>query len=253
MLDGDAELPPEHVRAARRKTPAIPKGKFSATSTNFSKHKSNYMTMAYGWGKHGDVLDSNCTTNQYCDVEGPDPAETYGEAFVKLIPFMIPGGLDKNDMFWVDLNKGVRALYFPARYSYSDDFPNDAAYAKISFVENSGRMLIDASKLIGENTAKKADNYDGLNLAGITRETADKILLNRADHIGAYSFDSTITIYIPQFIGASYWVSIGNSVKGKPIDSIYLAKSADIKATRLPKWDSNRPWSLPPEFYFNVG
>ncbi|KAL8847488.1 MAG: hypothetical protein Q9221_007481 [Calogaya cf. arnoldii] len=138
VLESDASLPPQHVRAWRRKTAGPQPMPFVGDlAYSTSKHKSGYTTMAYGWGKHGDVLDANSTVNQYCDVEGPEPGYMYGDVFVKLIPLMIPGGLGNNDTFWIDLNKGVRALYFPARYKYSDDFPNDAAYAKISFVENS--------------------------------------------------------------------------------------------------------------------
>ncbi|KAL9033814.1 MAG: hypothetical protein Q9180_005750 [Flavoplaca navasiana] len=174
-----------------------------------SKHKSGYMTMAYGWGNHGDVLEYNSTIDQYCDVEGPEPSDM------------------QNDTFWIDLNKGVRELYFPARYQNSDDFPNDTAYPKISFA------LIDKP----------------IDLEPISRKTAETIALNKAYHVGAYSFDSTLIVNIPKFVEASYYVSVNDPTKAKPHDAVYLAKSDQIHATRLPYSDSWDKWSLPPEYY----
>ncbi|KAL8836831.1 MAG: hypothetical protein Q9176_006064 [Flavoplaca citrina] len=248
--ESDAKLPPEHVRAYRGKT-AEYRGSpmFPDISYSVSKHRSGYRTMAYGWGNHGDVLDYNSTINQYCDVEGPEPSDMYGDVFVKLIPLMIPGGLSKNDTFWIDLNKGVRALYFPARYQYSDDFPNDAAYAKISFVEDSARNLVDASALIFENTLSKALIDTPIDLEPINRKTAETIALNKEYHVGAYSFDSTLIVNIPKFVEASYYVSINDPSKAKPHDAVYLAKSDQIHATRLPYSDSWDKWTLPPEYY----
>jgi hypothetical protein len=205
--------------------------------------------MAYSWGKYSDVFDSTCTTNQYCDIEGPEPDYMHSEAFVKLIPLLIPGGLAKNDTFWIDLNKGVRALYFPARYQYSDDFPNDAAYAKISFVEDSTHNLIDAEPLIFGNTLSKSWFDTAIDLVDINRKTVETIALEKKHHVGAYSFDSTIIINVPAFIEASYWVSINDSSRAKPHDAIYLAKSTSIKATRLPASDSWDNWTMPPEYY----
>ena len=130
----EVELPPEHPRAARIQTAqGDGDGSLEQGLQNIfvkgqllpEKQRSGYATMAYGWGDHANVLDFTCETNEYIDVEGPPAKEMYGEPYVKLIPLMIPGGLAKNDTFWIDLNKGVRALYFPARYQYGDDFPND--------------------------------------------------------------------------------------------------------------------------------
>lgn len=251
-FESDASLPPKHVRAWMRKTAGYQGSPmFPDLSYNTHKHKSGYTTMAYGWGMHGDVLDRNCTTNQYCDVEGPEPPDMYGDVFVKLIPLLIPGGLnyDKNDTFWIDLNKGVRALYFPARYSYSDDFPNDAAYAKISFVEDSARSLIDATPLIEANEFSKELLDAPIDLELIDRKNSETIALNKAYHIGAYSFDSTLIVNVPKFVEASYWVSVGDASKSRPHDAVYLAKSDQIKATRLPYSDHDRKWTLPPEYY----
>lgn len=135
------------------------------------------------------------------------------------------------------------------RYKYSDDYPGDAAYAKISFVEDDAtRNLIDASELMLNNTVGKWLADSPIDLKGITRETADTIQLNIAYHVGAYSFDNTLIINVPQFIEASFWFA-GKPTRAKPHDSIYLAKSADIKATRVPKSDSYNNWRLPPEYY----
>ena len=202
--------------------------------------------MAYGWGDHANVLDANCTTNHYVDIEGPEPPDMEGDAFVRFIPLVIPGGLAKNDTFWIDLNKGVRALYFPARYIYHPDAPEDAGYAKISFVENSSRNLIDAKGLIFVNTIGKSLANTPIDLEGITRKTADTIQLNKEYHHGAYSFDSTLIVNVPKFIAASYYVSGGASRVENPHDALYLAKSADIKASRLPAPDH---WILPPLVY----
>ena len=240
----NAELPPEHPRAWRDRSDLE-----SIGMQGFWKHRSGYKTMAYGWGTHSDVLDSSCTTNQYCDIEGPNSDNMHDEAFVKLIPLLIPGGLAKNDTFWIDLNKGVRALYFPARYQYSDDFPEDAAYAKISFVEEGARNLIDAEPLIFGNTLSKALFDSAIDLIDINRKTFDTIVLDKKHHVGAYSFDSTIIVNVPAFIEASYWVSINDSSKAKPHDAVYLAKSTSIKAKRLPFSDSYEHWRMPPEYY----
>ena len=239
--DNFVELPPKHVRAYRDKC---------GCSVVF-RAKCGYKTMAYGWGKHGDVLDSYCTTNQYCDVEGPDPTDMYDNhsSFVKLIPLLIPGGLGNNDTFWIDLNKGVRALYFPARYTYSDDFPNDAAYAKISFVEDSARNLVDASALIFENTLSKLFVDEPIDLEPINRKTAETIALDKKHHIGAYSLDSTLIVNVPKFIEASYYVSINDPSQAKPHDAVYLAKSDQLRATRIPFSDSYEKWTMPPEYY----
>ncbi|KAL8998898.1 MAG: hypothetical protein Q9169_002117 [Polycauliona sp. 2 TL-2023] len=216
-LESDVELPPEHVRAYRRKTPG----------NKDYRHVQRLCLRNF-------EAQVRSTVNKYCDVEGPDSAEMYGDVFVKLIPLMIPGGLnsDRNDMFWIDLNKGVRALYFPARYQYSDDFPNDAAYAKISFVEDSARSLIDASQLFDGNELSKALIDSPLDLSNINRKTEGTIALNKAYHIGAYSFDSSLMVNVPN---------------AKPHDAVYLAKSAQIAATRLPL---SKTWALPGEFYW---
>lgn len=166
-----------------------------------------------------------------------------GEPFVKFIPLMIPGGLGANDTFWIDLNKGVRALYFPARYVYANDYPGDAAYAKISFVEEGSRNLIDASNLIFENTLSKLLVDNPMDLTGITRKTAEVIKLDKAYHVGAYSFSKTLIVNVPAFIEASYWVSIGDASKAAPHDAVYLANSEDIKATRMPETDSYDKWA----------
>lgn len=170
-----------------------------------------------------------------------------GEPFVKFVPLMIPGGLANNDTFWIDLNKGVRALYFPARYKYSNDFPQDAAYAKISFVEGGTRNLIDGSQLIFENTIDKFFGGKGIDLTAITQNNANSLPLNKQYHLGAYSFDSTIVVNVPQFIESCYFVSTNPSIR--PYNSIYLAKSADIKATRVPPADSWDNWHLPSGVY----
>ncbi|KAL8942189.1 MAG: hypothetical protein Q9216_001797 [Gyalolechia sp. 2 TL-2023] len=251
VLESDASLPPKHVRAWMRKTAGYQGSPmFPDLTYSTHKHKSGYTTMAYGWGMHGDVLDANCTTNQYCDVEGPEPSDMYGDVFVKLIPLMIPRGLGKNDTFWIDLNKGVRALYFPARYKYSDDFPDDAAYAKISFVEDSARNLVDAAPLIFTNTVSKALVDTPIDLEPIDRKTAETIALNKQYHVGAYSFDSTLIVNVPKFIEASYYVSINDASKAKPHDAVYLAKSDQIRATRLPHSDEGAHWTLPPQYYW---
>ena len=67
-------------------------------------------------------------------------SQLYGDVYVKFIPLVIPGGLAKCNTFWIDLNRGVRAFYFPARFIYHPDAPGDTGYAKISFVENSSRL-----------------------------------------------------------------------------------------------------------------
>ena len=248
FTESEAELPPKHPRAWMRKTGKATGNLIAdaVAGTAFAKHKSGYTTMAYGWGNHADVLDANSTTNHYVDVEGPEPAEMYGDVFVKFIPLVIPGGLAKNDTFWIDLNKGVRALYFPARYVYHPDAPGDAGYAKISFVETSSRSLIDATNLIFVNTLGKSLAATPINLEGITRKTAEVIQLNKDYHVGAYSFDSTLIVNVPKFIAASYYVSGGASRVENPHDALYLAKSVDIKASRLPPPDH---WILPPVYY----
>lgn len=249
VAEKQADLPPKHPRAWMRRT-NMPTGNLIADAiggTAFTKHKSGYTTMAYGWGNHADVLDSTCETNHYVDVEGPEPPGMYGDVFVKFIPLVIPGGLAKNDLFWIDLNKGVRALYFPARYKYHKDFPEDAGYAKISFVEGgASRKLIDASGLIFENTIGKTLADNPIELEGITRETAETIGLNKEYHVGAYSFDSTLIVNVPKFIAASYYVAGGADRKDNPHDALYLAKSVDINAKRLP--DPGH-WILPPLVY----
>ena len=245
----DAQLPPKHPRASSRKTVAPEKERFewnNPLKSIIGKHKSGYATMAYGWGDHANVLDSACTTNKYVDIEGPEADDMYGDVFVKFIPLLIPGGLAKNDTFWIDLNKGVRALYFPARYVYHPDAPDDAGYAKISFVDTTSPKLIDAKNLIFENTKSKALAKNPINLEGITRKTSETIQLNKEYHVGAYSFDSTLIVNVPKFIAASYYVAGGASQVENPHDALYLAKSADIKATRLA--DPGH-WILPPSEY----
>ena len=160
---------------------------------------------------------------------------------------VIPGGLKKNDAFWIDLNKGVRALYFPARYQYSKDYPNDAAYAKVSFVEDGpSRQLIDGSAMMFVNTLGKLVLGQPADLSDISRATAENTALHREFHIGAYSFDSTLVVNVPKFIEASFEVA-ANFDGASPFDSIYLAKSADIKATRVK--NKQPKWELPPEYY----
>ena len=250
QLERQADLPPKHPRAGADRTKQasgfLPLD--IAQGTAFAKHKSGYRTTAYGWGDHADVLDANCKTNHYIDIEGPEPSEAYGDVFVKFIPLVIPGGLAKSNIFWIDLNKGLRALYFPARYIYHPDAPGDAGYAKISFVENSSRNLIDAKALIFENTKSKSLANTPIDLEGITRKTAETIQLNKNYHVGAYSFDSTLIVNVPKFIAASYYVAGGAHSVENPHDAIYLAKSADIKATLFPK-PPNYNWRVPPSVY----
>jgi hypothetical protein len=257
-MEEDVKLPSEHPRAHRVKTdppvkvsglPAMLVGGGGLVDIFSGKHKAGYTTMAWRWGDSSEVLEPASDKNLYCDVEGPWPADMSGDPFVKLIPLVIPGGLANNKTFWIDLNKGVRALHFPARYRCSDDFPGDAAYAKISFVENNAtRNSIDASGLMFENTVEKWLADSPIDLKGITRETADMIQLNRAYHTGAYSFDSTLIVNVPQFIEASYFVA-AEPKRAKPHDSLYLAKSLDIKASRVHKSDSRNKWRLPPRYY----
>ncbi|KAL8657225.1 MAG: hypothetical protein Q9226_002120, partial [Calogaya cf. arnoldii] len=115
-----------------------------------------------------------------------------------------------------------------------DDISNDAAYAKISFVENSARNLVDASALIFENTFSKMLVDKPIDLEPINRETAATIALNKEY----------------QFIGGSYYVSINVTSKAKPHDAVYLAESDRIRATRLPPSHSSDRWRLPPEYYW---
>ncbi|KAL8847487.1 MAG: hypothetical protein Q9221_007480 [Calogaya cf. arnoldii] len=88
-----------------------------------------------------------------------------------------------------------------------------------------------------------------IDLEPINRQTADTIALNKEYHIGAYSFDSTLIVNVAKFIEASYYVSINDPSKAKPHDAVYLAKSDQIRAKRLPFSDSYDKWRLPPEYY----
>lgn len=195
------------------------------------KSRSGYFNIAYGWGQKSDIFDLESKKNEYVVLDGPKDESWTGDPIVKLIALPIPGGLKQNDTFWIDLNKGLRALYFPARYIYSKDFPGDAAYAKISFVEEKSRPLIDATSLIIENTVGKlikpwfGDTVPALST--LTRSNTDLANLNIEPTVGAYSFDSTLIVNVPQFIESSFLVSMDLS---SPHDSIYLAKSTDIKA-----------------------
>jgi hypothetical protein len=117
--ENQAPEAPEHVRAERDRTPPI----FGSNNTYIvpaisrfgAKHRSGYTTMAYGWGNHDDIFNVN-VESEYSDVREPGKASEFtGEPFVWLVALPIPGGLAKWDTFWIDLNKGVRALYFPAR------------------------------------------------------------------------------------------------------------------------------------------
>ena len=61
--------------------------------------------------------------------------------------------------------------------------------------------------------------------------------------------NSEICLSVPAFIEASYYVSINSPGKAKPHDALYLAKSADIKATRRPLTDDADNYRLPPSPY----
>ena len=238
VLSGRAAEPPKHVRAYRNNSNSD-----DAVELGFHKARSCYTTMAWGWGTASEVLDQNSSKNLYCDVEGPWASDTTDQPFVKFIPLVVPGGLKNNDTFWIDLNKGVRALYFPARFVYSDDFPKDAAYAKISFVEDGSRDLIDASDLMFMNGLNKIFGGTDIDLSVYTRQNTDVVKLEKKPHLGAFSYDSTIVVNVPQFIESSYMVA--SNQRAKPHDAVYLAKSADIKATRIPKSDGGDNWRLP--------
>lgn len=226
---GPTDQPPEHPRGYPRVADRYP----------FSKPKSGYSQIAYGYGKKVDIFDLGSTKNEYVVLEGPKDESWTGFPMVMLIALPIPGGLKQNDTFWIDLNKGLRALYFPARYIYSKDFPGDAAYAKISFVEKASRRIIDARPLQEENTFGKevklwfGDITPPLSLA--TRENSETAILNIEPTVGAYSFDSTLIVNVPQFIESCFLVSMNPSTSVH--DSIYLAKSTDIKA--FPRTDGS--------------
>lgn len=242
LSDRKATQPPQHVRASRADSNGETNVQFG-----FWQARSCYSTMAWGWGTASEVLDQNSSQNLYCDVEGPPPSYSTDQPFVRYIALVMPGGLKNNDTFWIDLNKGVRALYFPARYVYNDDFPNDAAYAKISFVEDGSRQLIDASDLMFMNDLSKVFGDTPLDLHDYTRQNTDVITLEKKPHLGAFSVDSTIIVNIPQFIESSFLVAYDQTAK--PHDAVYLAKSADLKATRVPPSDDGQNWRLPPEYY----
>ncbi|MCJ1348327.1 hypothetical protein MMC31_006558 [Peltigera leucophlebia] len=221
-VQGMADRPPKHPRGY----PGV------SEQDTFSKSRSGYYRIAYGYGKKVDIFDLGSTKNEYVVLEGPKDESWTGSPIVMLIALPIPGGLKQNDTFWIDLNKGLRALYFPARYIYSKDFPGDAAYAKISFVEKASRRIIDAKPLQEENTFGKefkpwfGDITPPLSLA--TRENSELANLNIESTVGAYSFDSTLIVNVPQFIESCFLVSMNPSTSAH--DSIYLAKSTDIKA-----------------------
>jgi hypothetical protein len=119
LKENQAREAPEHVRAERDRTePNCEVGPWGL-APNWdrigAKNRSGYTTMAYGWGNHDDIFDVN-VESEYIDVREPGKASEFtGEPFVWLVALPIPGGLAKWDTFWIDLNKGVRALYFPAR------------------------------------------------------------------------------------------------------------------------------------------
>ena len=69
----------------------------------------------------------------------------------------------------------MQALSFPARYKYSDEFPNGAAYAGTNFVEDFSRRPTDASTFRFEDTLSKALVETPFNLFGITRKNGGKI------------------------------------------------------------------------------
>ncbi|KAK2750603.1 hypothetical protein FQN57_002674 [Myotisia sp. PD_48] len=190
---------------------------------------TSYNSMAYGWGKKGDVLDRFSTVNKYIKVEGPVNGYTSMSPLVKLMMLPIPGGLKNSDMFWIDLNKGVRALYFPARFVLHDDKPDRAAYAKISFVERYERNLMSAKEIMDENTIGKHLFDLEVDLTNKTRKTEETVKLPRANQVGAYSIHHSLIIDIPRFIESSFWVA--TDPKAPVFESIYLAESANIQAT----------------------
>lgn len=257
------DLPPEHPRAVRipsyctvpgpliyiltsklidqrDKNHKIIQAPYGARDTNpYSKYRSCYRTMAYGWGNKDDVLDFNSTTNKYCDIEGYDAEDSVSQAFAKFVPLLIPGGLKKVDTFRIDLNKGVRALYFPARYKFSDGLPGHAAYAKISFVDEYQHNLIDAHNLMDQHTfIKQAFNWS-IDLDERARKTEETIALEKKYHTGAYSTNRTLIVNIPQFVDLSYLVA--KDPKTAPYDALYLAKSAEISSTRYTASGGNIP------------
>ncbi|KAL2843912.1 hypothetical protein BJY01DRAFT_248375 [Aspergillus pseudoustus] len=231
-LQSLAELPPDHPRAETDTTATQGRMMARALAPNADKHRTGYRTMAYGWGQLRDVFNTHTTVNEYAAIEGPEAPEMSGEPFVRFVMLPIPGGLSGNNAFWIDLNKGLRALYFPARYVYSNDYPNDASWAKISFVEEGGgRYLIDAKQLKdqgADGTFGAAVNDLDTQLEEATRTAVNTTKLNEQYHIGAYSFDSTLIVNIPKFIDACFMVSMDPTAA--PHDALYLAKAADITA-----------------------
>lgn len=194
--------------------------------------RSGYFNIAYGWGKKSDIFELESKKNEYVVLDGPKDESWTGDPIVKFIALPIPGGLKQNDTFWIDLNKGVRALYFPARYTYSKDFPGDAAYAKISFVNEKSCPFINAKSLMIEKTGgKMVTPWFGdivPTLSTLKGSNTDLANLNIEPKVGAYSFGSTLVINVPQFIESSFLVSMNLSASLQ--DSIHLAKSNDIKA-----------------------
>ncbi|KAF4237715.1 hypothetical protein CNMCM8980_002374 [Aspergillus fumigatiaffinis] len=249
LQENQAREAPEHVRAQRDRTPPNSYGQgmygYADITRIGAKNRSGYTTIAYGWGNKDDIFDVN-VESEYINVREPGKAsELTGEPMVWLVALPIPGGLAKWDTFWIDLNKGVRALYFPARYVYNKDFPHDAAYAKVSFVEQGSRKLIDAAPLMFETSLAKLFGGPGVDLAELTRESATTIGLQSAQHVGAYSLEKSIIVNIPKFIEQSYLVATNQ--KASPHDAIYLADSKDISAKpRTPSDD----WKWPQDYFW---
>ncbi|PWY94100.1 hypothetical protein BO94DRAFT_582504 [Aspergillus sclerotioniger CBS 115572] len=116
--------------------------------------------------------------------------------------------------------------------SSSDDYPGDAAYAKISLVDENQRQLVDAHELM--------DQYTGL------KQLFD---FETRYHVGAYSVDSTLIVDIAKFVDACYLVSTNPTAA--PHDALYLANATDIRGSRYEAKGSNIPpsggkiwWSL---------
>ncbi|RJE24624.1 hypothetical protein PHISCL_03048 [Aspergillus sclerotialis] len=190
---------------------------------------AGYETIAYGYGNKDDIFDVS-VESEYIDINCGSVREFTKDTLVQIVALPIPGGLAKWDTFWIDLNKGVRALYFPARYVYNKDCPDDAAYAKISFVEQKERSLVYAAPLMLEKALSKLFDWPKVDLANVTRQTATTITLEKKEKIGAYSTDKSLIINIPKFIEQSFLVATNR--EASPHDTIYIADSQDISAKR---------------------
>lgn len=156
----------------------------------------------------------------------------------------IPGGLANADTFWVDLNKGVRALYFPARYTFLNQQPELAAYAKVSFVEDSDRSLNDATQMFEWNEFSKAIFDTPIDPKDFTDPDREKVKLETRYHVGAYSTKMSLIINVPQFLDACFRASTDQTTD--IYSAISLADSTSIKATRR---SHKSTWQLPPDYF----